>query len=202
MLISELVERAAALFKTPDPKARYGSRRLTMADIVDRGNKKSFSPARYALYKALHMRGMSYSRVRKVVGRDCHSTIIYGIAKAEAVMESDPDYAYKVRYIALMRDSESPATTDDVVDYVFSLLDVPREDSNAVSPDARRARYVAVRALKELGCGPSATYGALRISINGYTEALQKFDDVYGEDELAQNVLDATIASFEGDIYE
>lgn len=203
MFVPELIERATALFKVPDPTARYGSRRMTREDLVSRSRQQIFTPARHAVYKALHMRGMTYSAIRKVVGRDCHSTIIYGVAKADEVMEQDADYAYKIRYIYLMRDSELPATVDDVVCYVFALLGVTIEDRrNSSSPEARRARYVAVQALKELGCGASAIYGALRISVQGYSDALKKFDELYGEDELAQNALDATLASFEGDIHE
>lgn len=57
---------------------------------------------RFAVYKALRLRGWSYPQIGKALGRD-HSTIIYGVRRADWQMERDPEYADKVKALAEMQ---------------------------------------------------------------------------------------------------
>lgn len=54
---------------------------------------------RFALYKALHLRGWSYSAIGRFMDRD-HSTIIYGVERADYLMERDQMFADCVKLIA------------------------------------------------------------------------------------------------------
>jgi chromosomal replication initiation ATPase DnaA len=56
---------------------------------------------RFALYKALRLRGWSYPQIGRVLGRD-HSTIIYGTKRAEYYAERDAEYAAKIKALAEM----------------------------------------------------------------------------------------------------
>ena len=65
-------------------------------DIVSDARFGFLIPARFALYKALRLRGWSCAQIGKLVsGRD-HSTILHGLKRADYMMERDPSYAAKV----------------------------------------------------------------------------------------------------------
>lgn len=72
-------------------------------DLVGDARMGFLMPARFALYKAFHMRGWSYSRVGRAIGGRDHTTIMHGIARAEYMMEKDPRYAERVRQLAEMK---------------------------------------------------------------------------------------------------
>lgn len=72
-------------------------------DLVSNARFGFLMPARFALYKALHMRGWAYSRIGKCLdGRD-HTTIIHGVDRATYMMERDPAYAQKVQILAELK---------------------------------------------------------------------------------------------------
>jgi len=56
-------------------------------------------PARFALAKALRLRGWTYPQIGRELGRD-HSTIIYRVREAEYRMGKDPSYAEKIHHLA------------------------------------------------------------------------------------------------------
>jgi chromosomal replication initiation ATPase DnaA len=51
--------------------------------------------ARFALYRALHTRGHSYSAIGAMLGRH-YTTVMYGVREADAMVAACPDYAAKV----------------------------------------------------------------------------------------------------------
>ena len=65
--------------------------------------------ARFALYKALRIRGWSYSAIGTFVGGRDHTTIIYGVRRAEYFMERNPAYAAKIKALSESR----PASITD-----------------------------------------------------------------------------------------
>lgn len=192
MLISDIIDKGAALFTIPEPDSRFGFRRVTREEVMCAKRDAKFIPARFAIYKALHMRGLSYTNIARVTGRFCHTTIISGVDRAEYMMERDPDYAFKVRYIYLMRDSTLPATAKEVIHYVFTLLDAPEGDPQASA--------VSVGLLRELGAKSKYIYNAFGKSASWERLTHTAFTERWADDELSIKVMDAAFAAFEGGI--
>lgn len=67
--------------------------------IVGASRKGRVIPARFALYKALRLRGWSYLAIGRFLGRD-HATVMHGTKRAEWMAERDAEYAAKVQRIA------------------------------------------------------------------------------------------------------
>jgi len=80
---SELIRTCSELFDIP-PRHIISDRRLG-----------AFIPARFALYKALRMRGQSFAQIGRMLHRD-HKTVRYGVNRATYMMQRDSDYAGKV----------------------------------------------------------------------------------------------------------
>lgn len=57
-------------------------------------------PVRFALYKALSLRGWSKTDIGRFVGGRDHSTVCHGVKRAEYLMERDPDFARAVQTLA------------------------------------------------------------------------------------------------------
>lgn len=55
---------------------------------------------RFALTKALRMRGLSTPKIGKIVNRD-HSSILYHIGQADYFMQRDPEYKKKIHQLYL-----------------------------------------------------------------------------------------------------
>jgi chromosomal replication initiation ATPase DnaA len=55
--------------------------------------------ARFAVYKAMRIRGWSFSQIGQLMNRD-HTTVMHGVTRAEYYIEKDPDYAAKVQILA------------------------------------------------------------------------------------------------------
>jgi chromosomal replication initiation ATPase DnaA len=55
--------------------------------------------ARFALYRALHLRGHTYSAIGIMLDRD-HSTVLHGVREADKLIAQCPDYAAKVAELA------------------------------------------------------------------------------------------------------
>lgn len=83
----ELVMRASELFC------------IHPRDLVSDHRFGFLMPARFALYKALRLRGWSFLRIGALMGKD-HSTIIHGVKRADYMMERDALYAEKVNELA------------------------------------------------------------------------------------------------------
>ena len=90
MLKSDFVNAAAEMFCV-HPR-----------DLVSHYRFDFLMMPRFALYKALRMRGWSYPEIGRLLNRD-HSTIIYGVGRAEWKMERDADYAAKVKTLAELK---------------------------------------------------------------------------------------------------
>lgn len=80
---SELIRTCATMFNVP-PR-----------DLISDSRLAVFIPARFALYKALRLRGMSFAQIGRMLKRD-HKTVRYGIDRATYMMQRDSDYAAKV----------------------------------------------------------------------------------------------------------
>ena len=74
--------------------------RVHPRDLTGKAQFNFIMPARFGLYKALHLRGNSYSQIGRWFDRD-HSTIIHGTRRADEIMQDDLDYRAKV--LALTR---------------------------------------------------------------------------------------------------
>jgi chromosomal replication initiation ATPase DnaA len=62
--------------------------------------------ARFALYKALRLRGLNYAEIgRRVGGRD-RSTVRHGTDRADYIMERDPEFAEAVWEMANMKEKQ------------------------------------------------------------------------------------------------
>lgn len=76
---------------------------LDVEELVGRSHMQHICKARFALYKAFHLRGWSYSAVGRAIGGRDHTTIINGIARAEYWMEKDPRYARRIERLVTMQ---------------------------------------------------------------------------------------------------
>lgn len=90
MLKSDFVNAAAEMFCV-HPRDLVGPYRFNFLMLP-----------RFALYKALRMRGWSFPQIGRLLNRD-HSTIIYGVSRADYYMERDPGYAAKVKALAELK---------------------------------------------------------------------------------------------------
>lgn len=70
-------------------------------------------PARFALYKAMRIRGWSFAQIGRFMNRD-HSTVIHGVARAEYIMARDEQYREKVQELVEFR--IAPIEQDETVD--------------------------------------------------------------------------------------
>lgn len=83
----QIAVEAARLFHVP------------LEELMGRARCSHHMPPRFALYKALHLRGWSTPQIGEFLGRD-HSTIIYGLRRAEQIMAGNKSYTRKVEQIA------------------------------------------------------------------------------------------------------
>jgi len=75
---------------------------ISAAELDSRSRVQHIMPARFAVYKALSLRKWSYSKIGKFLERD-HTSILYGINRANYMIERDEAYAEKVLKLAAMR---------------------------------------------------------------------------------------------------
>lgn len=80
---SELIRTCAVLFD------------VSPQDLISNSRIAAFIPARFAMYKAMRMRGLSFAQIGRMLKRD-HKTVRYGVLRATDMMQSDTDYAAKV----------------------------------------------------------------------------------------------------------
>ena len=90
VLVNEVIDKASELFC------------VHRRDIIGPYRYNFLMPARFALCKALRMRGLSFPHIGRIMNRD-HTTIIYAVERAGNTMERDPAYAKKVQTLADMR---------------------------------------------------------------------------------------------------
>ena len=77
--------------------------------IIGASHLKFIMPARFAMYKALRERGLSFPQIGDFMGGRHHTTIIDGVIVCERRMAADPDYAEKVnRLIELATTKDKP----------------------------------------------------------------------------------------------
>ena len=203
MLVTDLIGRGAALFTVPDADSRYGSRPATYEDIIGQQRHAEYLPSRFAVYKGLRLRGMSYARIAKTTGKLCHSTIRNGVARAEYTMERDPEYAFKVRYIHLLRNPQAPATPAEVAEYVFGLLGAPWPFVDSRTTVERRATAVAIEVMRELEVPARSIYNAFGMSNGWYHTHRNDYATHWrDQDYLADSALAAARSMFEGGIDE
>lgn len=69
-------------------------------DLVSDARFGFIIPARFALYKALRLRGWSTAKIGRAIGGRDHSTVLHGIKRAEHMMERDPHFAAIVQQLA------------------------------------------------------------------------------------------------------
>lgn len=72
-------------------------------ELLGKSKCHAFMPARYALYKILHKRGLSFTHVGKICGGRDHKTIIKGIDRAHYMMERNPEYTAIIDDLASRR---------------------------------------------------------------------------------------------------
>ena len=72
---------------------------VSRRDIISTSRFGFLIPARYALCKALHMRGWSFARIGRFIGRN-HTSVGDAVRKADAMMAANPDYAAKIEALA------------------------------------------------------------------------------------------------------
>jgi len=69
------------------------------ADLLTRKRDGGMTEARFALYKALHMRGLSYSAIGRYLRRH-HTSVMHGVRIADKLMGDQLAYAERVQRVA------------------------------------------------------------------------------------------------------
>ena len=69
------------------------------ADLLSRKRDGGMTEARFALYKALHLRGLSYSAIGAFLRRH-HTSVMHGVRIANKLMRDQPAYAERVQRVA------------------------------------------------------------------------------------------------------
>ena len=72
-------------------------------DLVGNARFGFLMPARFALYKALHLRGWSSARIGRNIGGRDHTTVLHGLKRADYMMERDASYAERIHKLAEMK---------------------------------------------------------------------------------------------------
>ena len=67
-------------------------------DITGPSKFRFVTVPRFALYKAMRMRGLSFAQIGRFLNRD-HTTVRHGITRAEYMARRDPNYADKVQHL-------------------------------------------------------------------------------------------------------
>jgi chromosomal replication initiation ATPase DnaA len=80
-------------------------------DLVSRKKPSGIMPARFALYAIFRRRGASYPQAARWCNRKDHSTIMYGVERANYIMEVDSLYRETIERISSMR--ASPLDSDE-----------------------------------------------------------------------------------------
>ena len=76
-------------------------------DILGHARFGFLIPPRFALYKALRNRGMSMPQIGRMTNRD-HSTIRYGLERADYMIERNPVFAERVRILTELKPELAP----------------------------------------------------------------------------------------------
>ena len=71
-------------------------------DLIGPYRFKFLMLPRFALSKALRMRGWTLPEIGRLMNRD-HTTIIYQVKEAEYFMGRDPEYAAKIKALAELK---------------------------------------------------------------------------------------------------
>ena len=102
MLICDLISEAARVFY------------ITQEELVGPSRKHIYTKARFALMKALHIRGWSTNKIGKQLAKD-HTTVMHGLDRAEELMLTDVRFRMRVQYLAYMDQGEelSPVAGPD-----------------------------------------------------------------------------------------
>ena len=93
MLKSDFVNAAAEMFC------------IHPRDLVGPYRYQFLLPARFALSKALRLRGWTLPAIGRLVNRD-HTTIIYQIERADYYMERDAGFAAKIQALVDLNNDE------------------------------------------------------------------------------------------------
>ena len=87
MIVNEVIAAGARMFD------------LSIDDVRGDARYAYLCRARFALYKALHLRGASKALIGKWMHRN-HASVIHGIRRADYIMERDPEFRRRVEAIA------------------------------------------------------------------------------------------------------
>lgn len=82
-------------------------------DIMGHARFSFVTLPRFALYKALHMRGWTYGQIGRFMNRD-HTTVMHGAARANYYMDNDEQYRQRVEELVAFR--IKPIAEDDTLD--------------------------------------------------------------------------------------
>jgi len=93
---------------------------MSVAELDSPARFSYIMPARFAVYKALHLRGWTYSRIGRLLGKD-HSTIMYGVSRADYMIERDEEYAAQVLHLASMRLTPVPISSVALEEQLMGL---------------------------------------------------------------------------------
>ena len=68
-------------------------------DILSDRRSRSTAKARFAIEKAMSLRGNSTTKIGQIMDRN-HASVIYGLGKADMWCATDPIYKEQVEYLA------------------------------------------------------------------------------------------------------
>lgn len=101
MIVSDIINAVAWAFEV-HPR-----------DLIGTARFQFLMRPRFALYTVLHRRGMSLKQTGQVCGGRDHSTVIYGIKRAEHMMERDPEFKSLVDQLTKIKAYRVTLLTED-----------------------------------------------------------------------------------------
>lgn len=67
--------------------------RIPVAELIGPSRSRFFCEARFATMLALRRRGLSTTRIGRLLGNRDHSSVVHGCRRAEAISAAEPGYA-------------------------------------------------------------------------------------------------------------
>lgn len=189
MFYSDIIKEGAKLFCLP------------YAEIVGPTRRWTVVRARNAISVALNNRGVSYSQIARLMGRD-HSTIMHGCKKARLLMQHDDGYAIKIMHLVRLGRKEkfvrSPFFITDVLRYVSQTAGFSASEvlARPFLRDHHRVMAVACAVVHERGisyAGIAQVYRRDRQTIYRLAKAMKTR---YADEPLAGYLLEMAKQEF------
>lgn len=169
-------------------------------DLLGPARFDFLTTARFAMYKALHMRGWSHARVGRFMDRD-RTTVAYGVVRATEAMARSEEYSQKVQQIADLVDVDYgwQPSPQDVFNFVCSAAGetpvIVRRTANFV-PSSYALVCIAAKVSLDADMPVSTVARTLRRAASTARKMADEFEGRFRDDDDVQDLFERTRAQF------